>query len=171
MLVLRPMRSDDEEVVLDAHRELVSEGFNFLFDRHRADSFEDYLALLERQRTGGDRHAGRVPASFLVAEVDGQIVGRVSIRHELNEALEREGGHVGYAVLPAHRRRGYATQMLQRSLDVLGADGLETALVTCDDDNLASAAVIERCGGEYVGRVTVHGKLVRHYHVPTSHDR
>ena len=48
---------------------------------------------------------------------------------------------------PAFRRRGYATRILERSL-VLAADlGLENELVTCDDGDVGSARVIERCGG------------------------
>jgi predicted acetyltransferase len=50
----------------------------------------------------------QVSSTFLLAEVDGDIVGRVSIRHELNAYLPSVGGHIGYAVRPAYRRRGYA---------------------------------------------------------------
>lgn len=168
MLTLRPLRLDDEAMVEAAHEQLATEGFTFLLDRDRAESFADYLDLLERQRAGRDPNPGRVPASFLVAEVAGTIVGRASVRHELNEHLQREGGHVGYGVVPAHRRRGYATQMLRRSLDILAAEGVATALVTCDEGNVASATTIERCGGVLVGRVEVDGKVVRHYHVSTA---
>jgi predicted acetyltransferase len=168
VLILRELGLDDEFAAEAAHERLAAEGFPFLLDRDRAGSFGEYLELLERQRTGRDPHPGRVRASFLGAEVDGEIVGRVSIRHELNEHLEREGGHIGFTVIPDHRRRGYASQILRRSLDLLAADGLATALLTCDDDNVASAATIERCGGELVGRVEVNGVLVRHYHVPTT---
>jgi predicted acetyltransferase len=48
----------------------------------------------------------RVPGTFLVAAVGGTIVGRISIRHELNDFLAHEGGHIGYGVLPRYRRRG-----------------------------------------------------------------
>jgi len=90
---------------------------------------------------------GRVPATFLLAEVDGAIVGRVSIRHELNDYLERFGGHIGYAVRPAHRRRGYGRAILRQSLDVARSVGLSRVLLTCDDTNAASVRIIESCGG------------------------
>lgn len=168
MLILRPLRPEDESETVAAEQQLAADGFNFLVGRDPETSFSDYLELLERHRAGLAFPVGRVRATFLVAEVDETIVGRVSIRHELNERLEREGGHVGFGVLPAHRRRGYATQILRRSLDILAAEGLAVALVTCNDDNVASAATIERCGGKLVGRVQFHGVLVRHYHVPTA---
>ena len=88
-----------------------------------------------------------MPATFLVAEAEGQIVGRVSIRHELNAYLEAVGGHIGYGVRPGFRRRGYATAIMVQSLAVASSIGLDRVLVTCDDDNVGSAKVIENCGG------------------------
>jgi predicted acetyltransferase len=80
-------------------------------------------------------------------EVAGKLVGRVSIRHELNAYLAELGGHIGYAVRPEFRRRGYATGILRQSLLVAQELGIDQALVTCDDENAGSARVIERCGG------------------------
>jgi predicted acetyltransferase len=57
----------------------------------------------------------------LVADVAGEIVGRTSIRHQLNDFLEREGRHIGYGVLPGHRRRGYATEIPRQSLVITRA--------------------------------------------------
>jgi predicted acetyltransferase len=91
--------------------------------------------------------AGYVPATFLIADVDRALAGRVSIRHGLNEFLTNEGGHIGYAVRPRYRRRGYATEILRQSLIVARAEGVDRVLVTCDDDNAASATIIERLGG------------------------
>ncbi len=110
-------------------------------------SWSAYLRLLEEQRAGTKLPEGLVPATFLVADVGGEIVGRASIWHELNAFLAREGGHVGYCVLRDHRRRGHATEILRQSLVVARAVGLDNVLVTCDDDNVASRKVIERCGG------------------------
>jgi predicted acetyltransferase len=88
-----------------------------------------------------------VPSTFLVAEADGELVGRSSIRHVLNEFLLREGGHIGYAVLPEHRRRGYATEILRQSLIVARSIGIDRVLVTCDNDNAGSIRAIEANGG------------------------
>ena len=91
------------------------------------------------------------------------VVGRSSIRFELNDFLRVEGGHIGYAVRPAHRRRGYATEILRQSLIVARAGGVDRALVTCDDDNVGSAAVIEANGGVLENIIDVDGVPLRRY--------
>ena len=155
-LVLRPLTTADEAEACAAHDELAPEGFDFLLDGRR-DDWDGYLAHLARERACVDLPPGRVAATFLVADVGGVLVGRISVRHELNAALAHVGGHIGYAVRPAHRRRGYATQMLLQSLVVARSVGVEQALLTCDDDNVASARTIERCGGVLQDVVHVDG--------------
>lgn len=143
-LVLRPPTAADEPALRAMHEQLAAEDFDFLL----ADgTWDQILAQIQREASGTDLPPGRVPADFLVAEVDGIPVGRVSIRHALTPFLLEVGGHVGYAVAPEHRRRGYATAILRQSVARLAALGVDRVLVTCDDDNHASAAAIERCGG------------------------
>lgn len=143
-LTLRAPHPEDEHAARAIHGQLAAEGFDFLL----ADgTWAQVLAQIQRESAGVDLPEGRVPADFLVAEVDGALVGRVSIRYELTDFLLHIGGHVGYAVAPQYRRRGYATQILRRALERLEERGVHRVLVTCDDDNLASARTIEACGG------------------------
>jgi len=51
-------------------------------------------------------------------------------------------------VLPQHRRRGCATEILRQSLIIARAEGVDRVLVTCDEDNAGSRIVIESCGGQ-----------------------
>ena len=167
-LVLRPLTTADEHEAWQAHAELAREGFDFLLDARPGD-WPGYLRRLADDRAGVDLPPRYVPATFLVADVGGVIVGRVHVRHALTEALARVGGHIGYQVRPAHRRCGYATAMLAAALDVARAAGVEDALVTCDDDNVASARTIERCGGVLQDVVPAAGRsATRRYRVPTS---
>ncbi len=146
-LRLRPPRSADEAQALAADAELGPEGFAFLLERGAGGSWGEYLARLEQVRRGEELGPGRVPATFLFAEADGELVGRVSIRHELNDFLERVGGHIGFGVRPQFRRQGHATEILRQGLIVARSLGIDAVLVTCDEDNVGSIHTIERCGG------------------------
>jgi predicted acetyltransferase len=144
-LRLRPVRPTDEAVVRAADVAMAPDDFTFalwLGDR----PFGDWLQQLADEEAGRVP-SHRVPCSFLLADVDGEVVGRVSIRHELNDHLLANGGHIGYGVLPPFRGRGHAREILRQALIIARARGVERALVTCDDDNAASIATIEGAGG------------------------
>ena len=149
ILRLRPLQLRDEPAFSAAHEAMAAEQFPFGLGYEPGMAWSQYLDRMHAWRIGVDLPGGFVPSTFLAADVDGEMVGRTSIRHELNEFLAREGGHIGYAVLAEHRRRGYATEILRQSLVIARAVGVDRVLVTCDDDNVGSATVIERCGGVF----------------------
>lgn len=95
---------------------------------------------------------------------DGEYVGRMSIRHELNAMLRETGGHIGYDVRRSRRGEGQATAMLAAALPLAHDLGIDPALVTCDEDNVASRLVIERNGGVFDN--LRQGKL--RFWIPTS---
>jgi predicted acetyltransferase len=168
-LTLRPFTVADETEALAAHAELALDGFEFLLETEQARPWPAYVARLAEVARGENLAPDRVRATLLVAEVDGQVVGRSSIRFALNSWLENFGGHIGYGVRPAFRRRGYATGILRQSLAFCASEGLDRVLVTCDDDNVASSRTIENCGGVLDDRRTKPtGEVVRRYWVPTA---
>ena len=162
-LRLRPLRPDDASEAVQAHAELADDGFVFLLGWRSALSWPEYLARLESDRVAPGN--GRVPASLLVATVADRIVGRSSIRFGLNDDLRLHGGHIGYAVRPSERRRGYATEILRQSIIVVRAAGIERILVTCDEGNRASARAIEANGGrlEDVRSVAAIGRVCHYW--------
>lgn len=148
-LRLRPPNAGDEAAAVAAHREFAEEDFSFLLSGWQPGTrWSDYLGAVERERTGAGLGRDQVPATFLFAVAGADVVGRVSIRHELNDYLAEFGGHIGYGVRPRCRGQGHATWILREALVIASdlVDG-DRVLLTCDDRNLASAAVIERNGG------------------------
>ena len=162
VLELRRIRADDEAEVRAAQEAMEADNYPFAFSFEQFPIWADHLARLDALSRGTVE--GWVREDLLVADVEGVIVGRVSIRYDLDDFLAHEGGHIGYCVLPVHRRRGYASEMLRQSVELLQADGVERVLITCDDDNVASACVIERNGGVYESTVDGRrGVLKRRY--------
>ncbi|WP_239491040.1 GNAT family N-acetyltransferase [Luteitalea sp. TBR-22] len=147
-LVLRRPRLQDEAELLRAHAATSLDVPTFLHLYQDGMSMPQYLDALAARERGEHLGVGQVPSTFLFAFVGRRVVGRVSLRHELTPALERVAGHIGYAVVPEFRRRGYATEMLRQALDLARMQlGLSRVLVTCDDDNIGSIRVIEKNGG------------------------
>jgi len=147
-VILRELSEKDQdayEVMLDAWDE--SPGFNMLYGLIGSLSFESILRVHEESKLGINLKEGDVPVTSLYAFVGDEIIGKVSVRHELNDYLRNIGGHIGYGVLSEYRGKGYATQMLSGALVYCRNLGLVKVLVTCDENNLASAKVIENNGG------------------------
>jgi len=165
-VTLRRPREDEQEEFLRAHRATSPEVPSFLHHYVDGMPFRDYLQVLAEQEQGINLpSAHHVPSTFLFAFVGKRIVGRVSIRHRLNEFLEREGGHIGYVVVPEFRRRGYATAILRLALNLAREKyGISSVLVTCDDDNIGSVKTIEKNGGVLDTVIAQPGsKLIRRY--------
>ena len=136
-------------------------------------AFSAYVKTLDGHSRGIGVPAGFVPNTYLVGVVDGIVVGRLSLRHTLNDFLARVGGHIGYGVIPSQRKRGYATAMLRQAIPICASLGIEQALITCDHDNVASRKVIEACGGVYESTLVCpdSGVPKRRYWLPTALPR
>jgi predicted acetyltransferase len=162
---LRPFRLDDEAAALAAHADVKElDRFPFLLGYTEGDRWADFISYWEAMRRGERVPERSVPATLLAATVEDELVGRVSVRHELNDWLAAYGGHIGYAVVPWQRRRGYATKMLRQGLVVARSLGIDEALLMCDENNIGSARVIERCGGEFDSVILAQdGSRLRRY--------
>jgi predicted acetyltransferase len=147
-LILRKLRPLDEKAFFRAMLAWDHDsGFRFFLGYKPEMSFLDYLTLLDKNENGINLPTGIVPDTVLAGFVGDDLVGRLAIRHQLNDFLLKIGGHIGYGVLPEFRKKGYATEMLRQSLPMAKELGIDRALVTCDDTNIGSIKTIEACGG------------------------
>ena len=128
-----------------------------------AEAAADFTGFVARRC--GIRELWGVPVTELWFVDWPDYIGTVIIRHRLTPALAREGGHIGYHVVPRHRGRGHATQMLAQAKPACQALGLTELLITCGEDNIGSRRVIEANGG--VLERIVDGEA--RYCLPTSH--
>jgi predicted acetyltransferase len=92
---------------------------------------------------------------------DGEVSGYLNLRWQPGtDALPPYClGHVGYAVVPWKRRRGYATGALALVLPVARAVGRPHVNVTCNEDNEPSRRVIVANGGVLARRFEADGRM------------
>lgn len=114
--------------------------------------FAAYVNGLWRTAMGVGLRAGWVPTTtFWTVRNDTTIIGVVRLRHRLTPSLHLEGGHIGYDIRPSERNKGYGTLQLALTLEKARQRGLSRVLVTCDTDNVASAKIIQKNGGQFEG--------------------
>lgn len=110
--------------------------------------FREHLRKIAREALEDEKRPDWLVPQTTFWWVEGsEYIGWISIRHRLTDALRQVGGHVGYEIRPTRRREGHATAMLREALPFAARLGIDPALITCDDTNLASARVIEANGG------------------------
>jgi predicted acetyltransferase len=135
-----------------------------LFDQM---DFEAWLAHNQSNRCASTVRNDWVVATtfFAVRRIDEKIIGMIDIRHHLEHPfLAQYGGHIGYAVRPSERQKGYATKMLQLALVYAKTLDLEKMMLGCYSDNLASIKTITKCGGVLKeSKPYVDGKCINVY--------
>ncbi len=154
------------------HEDLVSSYFEFIDEMKEAreriwdgmiprpgESASDFV---QRKLTADvSPEPGLVPETIYWACLEDLIVvGRIALRHVLNDELREFGGHIGYEVRPRYRRQGFATEMLRQLFQTPKAQEIGKLLVTCAPDNLASNKTILSNGG-VLYKTAFAGKLQR----------
>ncbi len=119
-----------------------------------ADLDKDFNAFVEKQqdlmRSGNvesELPSARVPQTEYWLTEGEKYIGRISIRHKLNEKLSYIGGHIGFDIRPSERGKGYGNHILELAFPKAKELGLTRVLMTCDVRNVASRKIIEKNGG------------------------
>lgn len=153
MNMLRLVRPETEHLpqIADFRRELLAAGSSMdgCGPLIRLEDPMEWLLHVQAMSRLETLPEGRVLSTQLLCLRGDILVGMIQVRHFLNDYLEKYAGHIGYAVRPSERRKGYGTWMLGAVLPLCRDIGLEKIMVACLDTNPASRKIILSWGGVY----------------------
>ncbi len=135
--------------------------------------FPGYVDQLLRAARGEGLPPGQEPY-YTFWLIDGtDVVGVARVRAVLSAKAEKNDGHIGYDIAPAHRRKGYGTALLRLALAEARRMGLTRVVLTCAAANIASRRVIEKCGGSPIGSAIDDdsGEPLSRYELVLTRDR
>lgn len=128
-------------------------------------TIKGYIERAEKDERGIDLQELWVPSSTFWLIDNNKIIGRLNLRHRLNNNLIKRGGHIGYYIRKKYRHQGYGTQILKLALPKARQLGLKKVLITCDNDNVASWKIIEKNNGRLRNKIIRDKKLIRRYYI------
>ncbi|MBH5317641.1 GNAT family N-acetyltransferase [Paenibacillus sp. GSMTC-2017] len=149
-LTLRAInRVENEDIFLMIQE--MGEGENGFVNSLLSDDLEMFYQKLHRNieiSQGINLGEGFVPQTLYWFFVDEQPVGYGKLRHHLNERLLEHGGHIGYAIRPSERKKGYGKLALKELVAKAVEKDINKILLTVNEENTPSRKVIEASNGE-----------------------
>lgn len=150
-----------------AKRKEIEDGIITRYER--SADFAEFLRILRGQAKGKYLPQGFVPMTTYWLVKGKKFLGWLNLRHRLTKALREVGGHIGYAIRPSERKKKYGTKILELALPKAKTLGITKALITCDEDNIGSAKIIEKNGGVLENTITTNeGVIKRRYWIENS---
>lgn len=107
---------------------------------------------------------------YFLVDDSGTIYAQGDVRHKPTRENVIYKGQLGYGVLPSKRGLGYGKLMCSLLLQKCKEKGFKSVIITCRDNNLASARIIEHNGGIFINTVfdKKNDELLRRYQVNLS---
>ena len=121
-----------------------------------AADFEAHLARLDTDGQSIYAHNGHtsptMPSNTFWLADGAEYIGSVNIRARIDTpALVHFGGHIGYGIRPAMRRRGYGTRILALALEVCRGMGISLVRISCAEAIRARAGSSRPMAACYCG--------------------
>ena len=158
--------------IMEFRRELLNAGdvdsFAGCGDLEDCLEAKQWIDSIDQRKSEVTCPKGNVPSDTYIAvrESDNRIVGVIDLRHHIEHpVLSLWGGHMGYIVRPSERGKGYAKKMLKLNLENCRKKELKKVLITCNESNKISEAVILANGGSFEKNVKVDGEIIKRYWV------
>ena len=152
MIYAKEFMEQDKDQLFDMINEINEYDANFegLDDIGRIEDYNVFLKKLEKWKCQEQINPNYSPQTTFGVFDDKKLVGGFVLRYTLKGGLNNHGGNIGYLVRPGERKKGYGRMLLKLALEKARDIGLEKVLVTCGNENIGSAKVIESNGGKYV---------------------
>lgn len=151
MLIAREFKKEDKVKLLDMINEINNFDGNFegLTNISKIINYDTFLENLEKNKDQELIEPEYSPQTTYGVFDDEKLVGGFNIRHILKGDLINYGGNIGFLIRPSERKKGYGVNMLSLALEKAREIGLEKVLISCRDNNIGSAKIIEKNGGIY----------------------
>ncbi len=146
---MRQLSVEDGTEIYEMLQELPKDENGFI-NGVNGKTFEEYKKWLiksDNTAKGVGLESWMVPQNVYRLFVDGIPVGIGKLRHYLNDKLREEGGHVGYAVRPSYRNKGYGKLLLKLLIREAESIGIDRVLLTVRNQNIYSVKVALSNGG------------------------
>lgn len=127
------------------------------------ENFEEVLKDVQDKKLGINNNG--IKEIFYFAIENDKIIGFGSIRlnPEIDNNVLLESGHITYGVIPCKRKKGYGSYICRLLLNKAKELGLNSVIITCNENNTGSAKIIEKNNGEYIETININDIKTKRY--------
>lgn len=151
MLIAREFKKEDKVKLLTMIEEINNFDGNFegLINISKIINYDTFLESLEKNKHQELIKPEYSPQTTYGVFDDENLIGGFNLRHTLKGDLINYGGNIGFLIRPSERKKGYGVTMLSLALEKAREIGLDKVLISCRNDNIGSAKIIEKNGVIY----------------------
>ena len=112
-------------------------------------SYPSWLRAKVDTARGINLPEGFIPCTTYWVMLGDKVIGFANIKHYLNDALRKKGGHIGLALAKEYRGKGLGVQTAKLLIEKARNEyGIGEVLLTNEPENMASRRMCEKLGAE-----------------------